>query len=57
MTHDVAVENDQRLNAAWALVNGKTDLPKWPREDRFAPSSLELAGKRYRVKAKERYVA
>lgn len=53
---ELAIEYDQTLDASWALVDGKTDLPTRPLEDRFAPSSLELGGKRYKTDEKERYI-
>jgi primary-amine oxidase len=53
---ELAIDYDQTLDASWALADGKTDLPTRPLEDRFAPSSLELGGKRYKVDKKERYV-
>lgn len=48
--------HEQTLNASWALVDYKAELGTRPLESRFAPSSLEVGGKRYKVDAAQRYV-
>lgn len=53
---ELAMEYDQTLDADWALVNYKPDLGKRDLEDRLAPSTLELGGKRYRLDKENQYV-
>jgi primary-amine oxidase len=48
LTHDIQQTKDQ----SWALVNRKEGMG----EKRFAPSSIELGGKRYAVDADAQYV-
>ena len=43
----------QDRNPTWGLVDYKPELGTRPLEERFAPQSLEIGGKRYKVDAKE----
>lgn len=49
-------EFGQTTDADWALVDHKPDLGTRSLESRFAPSSLELGGKRYLVDRANQYV-
>ncbi|KAF2634788.1 amine oxidase catalytic domain-containing protein [Massarina eburnea CBS 473.64] len=53
---DLAMEYDQTLDADWALVNYKPELGVRDLEDRLAPSTLEIGGKRYRLDKENQYV-
>lgn len=55
-TGTLAQEYDQTLDAAWALVDYKPELGVRELEERFAPSTLEIGGKRYKVDPKENYI-
>lgn len=44
------------LDADWALVDYKPELGKRDLEERLAPATLEVGGKRYRVDEKNQYV-
>ncbi|KAJ4292619.1 hypothetical protein N0V90_009282 [Kalmusia sp. IMI 367209] len=53
---ELAQEYDQTLDGAWAFVNYKPELGVRDLEERLAPSTLEIGGKRYKVDSKEKYV-
>ncbi|PSN63808.1 amine oxidase catalytic domain-containing protein [Corynespora cassiicola Philippines] len=49
-------EYDQTLDADWALVDYKPELGVRDLEERLAPSTLEIGGKRYKVDKENQYV-
>ncbi|KAF1997734.1 amine oxidase catalytic domain-containing protein [Amniculicola lignicola CBS 123094] len=53
---ELAMEYDQTLDADWALVNYKPELGVRELEERMAPSTLEIGGKRYKVDKEQKYV-
>ncbi|GAB7358237.1 hypothetical protein MBLNU230_g0388t1 [Neophaeotheca triangularis] len=53
---EVAQKYDQSLDASWAMLDYKPELGVRDLEERLAPSSLELDGKRYRVDPEAQYV-
>jgi primary-amine oxidase len=53
---ELAIEYDQSLDADWALVDYKTELGKRELEEKLAPTTLELGGKRYKVDKENQYV-
>lgn len=53
---ELAQEFDQTLDADWALVDYKPELGVRALEERLAPSTLELGGKRYKLDEKNQYV-
>ncbi|CAI6331895.1 unnamed protein product [Periconia digitata] len=53
---ELAMEYDQTLDASWALVDHKPEMGVRDLEDRLAPSSLEIGGKRYRVDEENQYI-
>jgi primary-amine oxidase len=53
---ELAQQYDQEIDPDWALVDYKPELGMRELEERFAPSSLELGGKRYKIDMEERYV-
>jgi len=53
---DLAMEFDQTLDASWALVDYKPELGVRDLEERLAPSTLEIGGKRYKLDKKNQYV-
>lgn len=52
----LAQEYDQTLDGAWAYVDYKPELGVRELEERLAPSTLEIGGKRYKVDAEQKYV-
>lgn len=55
-TGQLAMEYDQTLDADWALVDRKPELGVRDLEDRLAPSTLEIGGKRYKLDSANKYV-
>lgn len=53
---ELAQEFDQTTDTDWAIVDYKPELGVRELESQFAPSSLELGGKRYKVDLENRYV-
>jgi primary-amine oxidase len=53
---ELGMEFDQTADADWALVNYKPELGVRELEDRLAPATLEIGGKRYKVDEKNQYV-
>ncbi|KAF1813785.1 primary-amine oxidase [Eremomyces bilateralis CBS 781.70] len=53
---ELVQDYQQTLDADWALVNHKDDMGQRDLEDRFAPSSIELGGKRYKVDPEAQYI-
>jgi primary-amine oxidase len=53
---ELAMEYDQTLNGDWALVDYKPELGVRELEERLAPATLEIGGKRYKVDEKNQYV-
>ncbi|KAJ4399033.1 hypothetical protein N0V91_009729 [Didymella pomorum] len=53
---ELSQEYDQTLDADWALVDYKPELGQRALEDRLAPATLEIGGKRYRVDETNQYV-
>jgi primary-amine oxidase len=53
---ELAMEYDQSLDADWALVNYKPELGKRDLEERLAPATLEIGGKRYKLDKENQYV-
>jgi primary-amine oxidase len=53
---ELGMEFDQTLDADWALVDYKPELGVRELEDRLAPATLEIGGKRYKVDEKNQYV-
>ena len=52
----LAQEYDQTLDSSWALVDYKPELGVRELEERLAPSTLEIGGKRYKVDSEQKYV-
>ncbi|KAF2497656.1 primary-amine oxidase [Lophium mytilinum] len=53
---ELGYDYDQTLDADWALVDYKPELGVRALEERFAPSSLELGGKRYKLDKERKYI-
>lgn len=53
---EIAQQYDQTIDASWALVDYKPELGVRELEERFAPSSLEIGGKRYKLDPDAQYV-
>ncbi|ETN43872.1 uncharacterized protein HMPREF1541_11003 [Cyphellophora europaea CBS 101466] len=53
---ELAQEFDQTTDTDWAIVDYKPELGVRELEDQFAPSSIEIGGKRYKVDVEQRYV-
>ena len=53
---ELAMEYDQTLDADWALVDYKPELGVRELEERLAPSTLEIGGKRYKLDKDNQYV-
>lgn len=53
---ELAMEYDQTLDADWALVDYKPELGVRDLEERLAPSTLEIGGKRYKLDEENQYV-
>lgn len=53
---ELGMQYDQTLDADWALVDYKPELGKRDLEERLAPSTLEIGGKRYRIDEPNHYV-
>ncbi|KAF2017333.1 primary-amine oxidase [Aaosphaeria arxii CBS 175.79] len=53
---EIAMEYDQTKDADWALVDYKPELGVRDLEERLAPSTLELGGKRYKLDKENQYV-
>jgi primary-amine oxidase len=53
---ELGMEFDQTLDADWALVDYKPELGVRELEDRLAPATLEIGGKRYKVDEMNQYV-
>lgn len=53
---ELAQEYSHDSDTSWALVDYKAELGERPFEDRFAPTSIELGGKRYAIDMEEKYV-
>lgn len=53
---ELGQEFDQTTETDWAMVDYKPELGERELEERFAPSSLELGGKRYKIDMENRYV-
>ncbi|KAH4225734.1 amine oxidase [Parastagonospora nodorum] len=53
---ELGMEFDQTLDADWAMVDYKPELGVRDLEDRLAPATLEIGGKRYKVDEKNQYV-
>jgi primary-amine oxidase len=52
----LGMEYDQTLDADWALLSRKPELGQRELEDRLAPSTLEIGGKRYKLDKENQYV-
>jgi len=53
---ELAQEYDQTLDASWALLDHKPEQGTRALEDRFAPATLEIGGKRYKLDKERQYV-
>ena len=53
---ELSQEYDQTLDADWALVDYKPKLGQRALEERLAPATLEIGGKRYKVDETNQYV-
>jgi primary-amine oxidase len=53
---ELAMEYDQTMDADWALVDYKPELGVRALEDKLAPATLEIGGKRYKVDETNQYV-
>ena len=53
---EISMKYDQTLDADWALVDYKPELGVRDLEDRLAPSTLEIGGKRYKLDKENKYV-
>lgn len=53
---ELTMEFKQTREYDWALVDYKPELGQRALEDRFAPQTLEIGGKRYKLDAEQRYV-
>ncbi|KAF2268147.1 amine oxidase catalytic domain-containing protein [Lojkania enalia] len=53
---ELEVEFPQTRDQEWAMVNYKPELGFRDLEERFAPSTLEVGGKRYRLDKEQQYV-
>ena len=53
---ELAMEFDQTLDADWAMVDYKPELGVRDLEERLAPSTLEIGGKRYKLDAENQYI-
>ena len=53
---ELKMEYVQTDSSSWAFLNRNPEAPIRQLEDRFAPSSLELGGKRYKVDHEQRYI-
>ena len=53
---ELAQEFQHDTESGWPIVDYKPELGSRPYEDQYAPTSIELGGKRYAVDAEERYV-
>ncbi|KAF2835503.1 primary-amine oxidase [Patellaria atrata CBS 101060] len=53
---EIAQEYDQTLDASWALVDYKPEMGVRELEERFAPNSIELGGKRYKLDKEQQYI-
>lgn len=53
---ELSMEVQQTRETDWAMLDWKSDNGARPLEDRLAPQSLELGGKRYKVDEEQRYV-
>ncbi|KAL6160555.1 hypothetical protein ACJQWK_02314 [Exserohilum turcicum] len=53
---EIAMEYDQTMDADWAMVDYKPELGVRDLEERLAPSTLEIGGKRYKLDKENRYV-
>jgi primary-amine oxidase len=52
----LGMEFDQTLDADWALVDYKPELGVRALEERLAPSTIEIGGKRYKLDTENQYV-
>jgi primary-amine oxidase len=52
----IAMNYDQTMEADWALVNYKPEMGVRELEERLAPSTLEIGGKRYKLDKENQYV-
>lgn len=53
---ELAMEYDQTLDTDWALLDRKPEMGVRDLEERLAPSTLEIGGKRYKLDEKNQYV-
>ncbi|KAF2629674.1 amine oxidase catalytic domain-containing protein [Macroventuria anomochaeta] len=53
---ELGMENDQTIDADWALADYKPELSKRDLEQRLAPATLDIGGKRHKVDEKNQYV-
>lgn len=53
---ELAMEYDQTLDADWALVDYKPEMGVRELDERLAPSTLEIGGKRYKLDKENQYV-
>ncbi|KFA67618.1 hypothetical protein S40285_04960 [Stachybotrys chlorohalonatus IBT 40285] len=53
---ELSMEIEQTRNTDWAMLDYKPELGQRALEDKLAPQSLEIGGKRYRVDQEQRYV-
>lgn len=54
---ELAMEYNQTKDADWALVDYKPEMGVRDLEERLAPSTIELGGKRYRLDKENQYVS
>lgn len=53
---ELGMEYDQTLDSDWAMVDYKPELGVRPLEERLAPATLEIGGKRYKVDETNQYI-